>query len=1170
MNIDLSNLPDDEQTIDFSGLPDDDEPLEAAASGVSVDLSALPDQGDDESVADKLVGVGEAAATALTGLVSWIPGGVVKASGLVSGQMEEGTALGEEVQRALTYEPKTKTGQRYAGYVSAPFEWLSEKAQDAGDWVYDKTGSPLAGTAAKTAIEAIPFVMPYLAAKGVRGAKALSKMKEALDVEKPLDAPTVPVRLTEGIKESVAEAKRVETPKVEAEPTDYLRDMRAKFDAEQAVKMAEKPVEPEAVIPERPVEPEIPPKPGTEAVTAKPETGEGMDWQYTDEANFAFSEMKSQLQNAQTKSVTEVQGETFVAGSSYPQWFRDISKKHRLSARETESFINKYLLNTEPVPRTFKGQLTDRQADIYHDIISAAKKEAEPYARYREEIDALPRADQENLKSSTLSEIAAEEKLSAEEFTEVARDLDEFFTKRPAFTNETGEIPGASAKETLSLVNPETEIGRGPLSKTDMTPTAPLIKPETLEVMVKGGSTGKLPKYAEGSSINLERLDTTQDVKQFQNILTKAAEKDIGKRRVSWEETRKAAEELAWDDKEFLKQAKKKGGFSAAEIEAMRQINTNGLHDLFNTIKEMPADYSLRTDAARYDVLDKLNNYVEVMKETSRKSSEAGRALNIHKKMIQDNPEFAQDAYRKQVLKQMSDSLGGNKLTDQMIDDLKQVDFKDPQSVRAVIQKYHKAGLFDMFYEAWMNGILSAPTSHAANILGNGLTLATKIPESAIAKTLSGKSPLGEIKAESFGAWQGLKDGIRAGLKAFQTGVPSDMLTKIEMQRFDAIPGTAGKAIRIPTRSLTAADEFFKSIVYRMELNRQAYNIAEAEGLSGAKMAERMSKAMNDVADPNFKGIHAKAHSESLYRTFNTPLGSFGQKIMNMRDWKISGTDIAPLRFVVPFVRTPVNIAKFAMERTPFNFAKIANDYRTGKITGAELNQELAKPIVGSLISAATVMAALEGNITGAAPKNKKDRDLFYAAGRQPYSVKIGDKYYSYSRLEPIGSIMGMSADFMNSVTDDERTLNKKAAAIALAVTKNIASKTFMSGISKMLDAISEPERYGDQYIEQLAGSVIPSGVAAIARATDPYMREVKTPLQAIKARIPYLSQDLPERIGAFGKPVERPGSTLQRLLSPVTVTTEDQELQAKVDQILAQRKRERTLRAMKKAAASR
>jgi hypothetical protein len=551
----------------------------------------------------------------------------------------------------------------------------------------------------------------------------------------------------------------------------------------------------------------------------------------------------------------------------------------------------------------------------------------------------------------------------------------------------------------------------------------------------------------------------------------------------------------------------------------------------------------------RVQIMDKVNNYIEVMKATSQKASEAGRSLNIYKKMIADNPEFAQDAIKRKVMSQIFEANGGKEITDKMINDLQKVDFTDPKAVRDILQKYHKAGVTDMVYEAWLNGLLSAPVTHAANMLGNTLTLMTKIPETAVAKVLKGKSPAGEIRAETFGVIQGFKEGIRAGIRAFKDGVTTDIMTKVEGKRLNSIPGKTGEAIRIPTRALTAEDEFFKSIVFRAELNRQAYNIAVKEGLSGEQAALRIADLINNPTSDLSKQIYAKARTEALYRTFNKPLGEYGNTMMRMRD-KVPG-----LKYVIPFLRTPTNIAKFTLERTPFNFAKIALDYKKGKIAEGELTQELAKPVVGSMIAIATTLAALEGNITGGPPKNKRERELKYATGWQPYSVKIGDTYYGYNRLEPIGSIMGMTADFVEAAKSDAE-INEKAGKIVMSLSRNIASKTFLQGISGMLDAISDPERYGGNIVEKFAGSIVPSGVASIARATDPYIRDVQTPFEAIQARIPGASKNLPYKPGVQTKygeiPAERGGNALTRFLSPVQVSQmKDPALRMAVEQEL-------------------
>jgi len=400
----------------------------------------------------------ETGMAAFSGLYAWPAGkvaGVV--THLLTGDIDAAKAVDEGVNNELMVKPKTTEGEYITNnlfrLVGAPFEMMSEVARTGGQMVKE---SPVGGLLPeKDVTDYYADIAGVLATGGA--AKGL--MKIARDGV-PKGGETVPEFLKEVTgRGPVAEEARIkiETEKIAAR--------------EEAAKAAE--AMPEAPVVEASARREIV-QPGETSGARKPNTGE-MYWPESDEAHFAFSEMKSQLANAETKTVTEVNGETFVAGSGYPQWFRDISRKHKISAKETTGIIDKYLSSKAP--------LTDRQANIFDDIIHAARKEAEPYARFQAEIDALAKegidagAIQANRKS-LISDLAAEDGAKEGLFTEaeIAAALEDFFQEKAdiaAFKGkiETGDLAGLSASETFSLANPETEIARGGVSKKDMTPT---------------------------------------------------------------------------------------------------------------------------------------------------------------------------------------------------------------------------------------------------------------------------------------------------------------------------------------------------------------------------------------------------------------------------------------------------------------------------------------------------------------------------------------------------------------------------------------------------------------------------------------------------------------------------------------------------------------------------
>jgi hypothetical protein len=139
------------------------------------------------------------------------------------------------------------------------------------------------------------------------------------------------------------------------------------------------------------------------------------------------------------------------------------------------------------------------------------------------------------------------------------------------------------------------------------------------------------------------------------------------------------------------------------------------------------------------------------------------------------------------------------------------------------------------------------------------------------------------------------------------------------------------------------------------------------------------------------------------------------------------------------------------------------------------------------------------------------------AAGIPEYSIRIGDRWYSYARVEPLATIMGSAVDGINAVRDyvDRPSYETKkekdlVVNVVAGVTKNIASKTFLEGISGVLQALHDPERYGGSFVNSFAGLLVPAVIAAGARTQDPYARVVTNFGEAVQARVPDFGLGLP------------------------------------------------------------
>jgi hypothetical protein len=205
---------------------------------------------------------------------------------------------------------------------------------------------------------------------------------------------------------------------------------------------------------------------------------------------------------------------------------------------------------------------------------------------------------------------------------------------------------------------------------------------------------------------------------------------------------------------------------------------------------------------------------------------------------------------------------------------------------------------------------------------------------------------------------------------------------------------------------------------------------------------------------------------------------------------------------------------------------------------GAERDKALAEIAVGTGIMTSVFIFALDGSITGAGEPDAGKRRVQQAGGWQPYSIKVGDTYYSYQRLQPVGTLMGLAADVAevwDHLNEDEADKIPKMLTVAFG--NAVTNQTFLQGITNIVNAMGDPKRFGPRFVQQLAASTVPNIVGQTTAMNDPLTREVDSMLDAIKARIPGARETLLPKRDVFGEPIQ----TKERLggLSPIVESKE-------------------------------
>lgn len=493
--------------------------------------------------------------------------------------------------------------------------------------------------------------------------------------------------------------------------------------------------------------------------------------------------------------------------------------------------------------------------------------------------------------------------------------------------------------------------------------------------------------------------------------------------------------------------------------------------------------------------------------------TEAGRALNILRKMA---GEF-----------RMADKIFaelGDGSRDALLDFAKRAQEASPDQLLALTRESYRPTWWDKGYEYWINAILSGPKTHAVNISSNALYQALETTAEAVAsltsRHVSTREVAARVSAITHGGMIGLKNAKNALLSA------ESEIGGSQLEHRKAIAGLKGEIIRTPSRFLMAEDEFFKSVEYHAELAQLAMREAIATGKPDIRA--EFDRIMGGISDR--KDLIAKARDRARRLTFQDPLGP----VMSVVALGLTKSKVG--RLIVPFIRTPTNILKRAIEFTPGAFAlkEVRNALSAG---GRDAALARSRMMIGSSVMLGAVGMAAKGMISGAGPADDNEKRILMQTGWRPYSIKSGDQWVQYSRFDPMGSLLGIAADMYelgHYVQAGEA--DKIGSMILTSIALNVTNKTFLKGITDYSQAMADPGRYFANWAQGMASSVIPNAVGQLAREMDPYSRQARTLLDSIKEKIPGLRETLARRVDLGGNPIESTGTGYG---SPLSVSQE-------------------------------
>jgi len=450
---------------------------------------------------------------------------------------------------------------------------------------------------------------------------------------------------------------------------------------------------------------------------------------------------------------------------------------------------------------------------------------------------------------------------------------------------------------------------------------------------------------------------------------------------------------------------------------------------------------------------------------------------------------------------------------------------KDPAQLAKFAEQITKATTLEKVLEVWKAAILSGPLTHLANLLGNLTKFAVEIPESLIRTTLEAGQRkhagdpmnMAEYKAKILSPFIGIKMGMKDALVLVGEvwRGAGEHLEKGDVYRH-ANEGRVGHWVRAPFRALQVADVLFRTVAER----GRAYELATVRALKDGlhpETAEFRERVVDYTNNPE-KGL-AIGDATVTLREIKQAGGEavFSQRLGPKLEHVQAVMAGTPMQFVMPFFRTPVNLFSWALQHSPFFMfsPRWRGEFSAG---GAERAKATTKVMVGGAMSLLAYELVKDGAITGGGMFDKEQRATKVAAGWQPYSIKIGDKYYSYQRIEPVSKVIGLVADMMemSDKSADDDKFKVWLAATALFGNATI-STTYMSGLSGLFNAVTDPERYAENWYEQYASSLVPKLIGQTAALIDPHKREVEGMVDSIQSQVPFLREKLMPKRDIWG-----------------------------------------------------
>lgn len=523
--------------------------------------------------------------------------------------------------------------------------------------------------------------------------------------------------------------------------------------------------------------------------------------------------------------------------------------------------------------------------------------------------------------------------------------------------------------------------------------------------------------------------------------------------------------------------------------------------------------------AASDGTVDK--SFIDLWIKDKSVSADIARQLQARKIMADPKDTQAIDALLESIYKT-------NKNADEIAKAAEGVDFNNTDQVTKFYRQFVQPKATEWIDLLRYNSMLTSPNTHLINTSSNFQGTGILAP---IEKTITGmvdatraaltgqprKYAVGEGAAYAKGYYSNIADAtkrfvaVMKGDTVFNYNPDLPMTTQIPLTE----KGTVGRAVestlKYPIRLLEAADQFFSSLTEGGVQSSLDYRASQGIGSP--------DDALKEAAKRLFRGeLHSSEQGHVLNAIDDVT------NLLNRARHSDNPITSTLAKFTLPFLRTPMNILKQGIEYSPMGITTL--------VGASNKEEQVSKMIIGMMSAAGAATLLGQDRLTWAEPTNAKQRDAFRAAGRQPYSVKIGNHWISYSKLHPAVAFNLALVSAIDDSIKQKHLDDSQADTILQSFAKYgnfLADQSYLKNIGDFVAATKGSGGGWSKLVSNYPQQLIPfrALMSWVERLTDPVQRKADTSgnmlndtMQQIMAQIPGLSQKVPVRTGPLGQPI--------------------------------------------------